>query len=312
MSEKTVAKIKIIGIGNGGNSAVNQMIEEGIGGVEFVAVDTDNQTLKKSKAGCKIQIATNLTKKNLSSDDLKLKVLEESKDDILSAISNVDMLFIVAGMGGCTATAIAPFIASVAKELDILTIGVVTKPFTSEGKVRIDNAMEGIKNLKNSLNTLFVISNDRVLEMNSIDVSNFEEFSLIDSALKQNIKSITDLITAPNLISLDFFDIYSVMKNGGYAYMGFGVGTKEDGGYVSVAENALNSLLLETSVEDAKNIFVNISGVISITDFNNIIEFISKKLGTEEMIIGTTLGLKDKIEVSIFITGFSEINDNIL
>ncbi|PID83080.1 MAG: cell division protein FtsZ [Clostridiales bacterium] len=316
--ESNFARIKVIGVGGGGNSAVNRMIEEGVTGVEFIAVNTDNQALKISKAENQIRIGGKLTKGLGAGANPKVgeKAAEESKEDIENAIKDADMVFITAGMGGGTGTGAAPVIAGIAKSLDILTVGVVTKPFTNEGRTRMDNAVKGIENLKNNVDTLVVIPNDKLLEITPKDVSILEAFALIDSVLKQGVQGITDLITVPGVVNLDFADVKTVMEDGGYAHMGIGFATREDGGAGVAAERALHSPLLETSINNFKKIIINITGGpnLSLHDYNDITEAV-KKYATEEaiIIVGTTLDLdlKDEIRVTVVVTGFSEKSEKL-
>ena len=215
------AKIKVIGVGGGGNNAVNRMVEAQLKGVEFIAVNTDKQALYTSKAEHKIQVGEKLTR-GLgagANPEVGKKSAEESKDEIIKVLEGADMVFVTAGMGGGTGTGAAPVVAQLAKEMGILTVGVVTKPFAFEGKVRMKNAEQGIKELKTKVDTLITIPNDRLLQIVQKNTSMLEAFSIADDVLKQGIESISDLIAAPGLINLDFADVQSIMKEKGLAHM---------------------------------------------------------------------------------------------
>ena len=256
-----LAKIKVIGAGGGGNNAVNRMVEAGLQGVEFIAVNTDKQALQTSKAEYKIQIGEKLTR-GLgagANPEVGKKAAEESKDEIIKALEGADMVFVTAGMGGGTGTGAAPVIAQLAKEMGILTVGVVTKPFVFEGKVRMKNAEHGIAELKSKVDTLITIPNDRLLQIVQKNTSMLEAFSMADDVLKQGIQSISDLIAVPGLINLDFADVTSVMKEQGLAHMGIGNATGENRA-IEAAREAIQSPLLETSIRGAKGVLLNITG----------------------------------------------------
>ena len=255
------AKIKVIGVGGGGNNAVNRMVEAQLKGVEFIAVNTDRQALYTSKAEHKIQVGEKLTR-GLgagANPEVGKKSAEESKDEILKVLEGADMVFVTAGMGGGTGTGAAPVVAQLAKEMGILTVGVVTKPFAFEGKVRMKNAEHGIKELKSKVDTLITIPNDRLLQIVQKNTSMLEAFSIADDVLKQGIESISDLIAAPGLINLDFADVQSIMKEKGLAHMGMGRAQGENRA-IEAARQAIQSPLLETSIKGAKGVLLNITG----------------------------------------------------
>lgn len=248
-----LAQIKVIGAGGGGNNAVNRMVEAQLQGVEFIAVNTDKQALHTSKAEHKIQIGEKLTR-GLgagANPEVGKKAAEESKDEIIKVLEGADMVFVTAGMGGGTGTGAAPVIAQLAKEMGILTVGVVTKPFVFEGKVRMKNAENGIAELKSKVDTLITIPNDRLLQIVQKNTSMLDAFSMADDVLKQGIQSISDLIAVPGLINLDFADVTSVMKEQGLAHMGIGNATGENRA-IEAAREAIQSPLLETSIRGAK------------------------------------------------------------
>ena len=250
-----LAQIKVIGAGGGGNNAVNRMVEAQLQGVEFIAVNTDKQALHTSKAEHKIQIGEKLTR-GLgagANPEVGKKAAEESKDEIIKVLEGADMVFVTAGMGGGTGTGAAPVIAQLAKEMGILTVGVVTKPFVFEGKVRMKNAENGIAELKSKVDTLITIPNDRLLQIVQKNTSMLDAFSMADDVLKQGIQSISDLIAVPGLINLDFADVTSVMKEQGLAHMGIGNATGENRA-IEAAREAIQSPLLETEINEASTL----------------------------------------------------------
>ncbi|NLM72851.1 MAG: cell division protein FtsZ, partial [Clostridiaceae bacterium] len=255
------ARIKVIGVGGGGNNAVNRMIAAGLRGVEFIAVNTDKQALFLSQANTKIQIGEKLTK-GLgagANPEIGEKAANESRDEIAMAIKDADMVFVTAGMGGGTGTGAAPVIAQIAKEMGILTVGVVTKPFLFEGKKRMQNAEEGIAALKSVVDTLVTIPNDRLLQMGDKKMPLLKAFTLADDVLRQGVQGISDLIAVPGLINLDFADVKTIMLETGLAHMGIGRGTGENKAE-EAARQAISSPLLETSIEGAKGVLLNITG----------------------------------------------------
>ena len=255
------ATIKVIGVGGAGNNAINRMIESGIKNVEFIAVNTDRQALQLSKASSRIQIGEKLTR-GLgagANPDIGMQAAEESKAEIAEVLRGADMVFVTAGMGGGTGTGAAPIVAAAAKELGILTIGVVTKPFTFEGKKRLNQAEKGIANLKERVDTLVVIPNDKLLQIIDRRTSIVEAFKMADDVLRQGVQGISDLISVPGLINLDFADVKTVMLNTGMAHMGIGRASGENRAE-DAAKQAIQSPLLETSIEGARGVIINITG----------------------------------------------------
>ena len=255
------AHIKVIGVGGGGNNAVNRMVDCGVEGVEFIAVNTDKQALQSSKAESKLQIGEQLTK-GLgagANPEIGMKAAEESRNEIADSLKGSDMIFITAGMGGGTGTGAAPVVAEVAKEIGILTVGVVTKPFTFEGRRRMLHAEKGIEDLKNKVDTLVTIPNDRLLQVAEKKTTIMEAFVMADDVLKQGIQGISDLIAVPALINLDFADVKTIMYDQGIAHMGIGKASGDNRSQ-DAARQAIQSPLLETSIEGAKAVLLNITG----------------------------------------------------
>ena len=262
------AVIKVIGVGGGGNNAVNRMIREDVKGVDFISINTDKQALLSSMAENQIQIGEKLTR-GLGAGakpEVGKKAAEESREQIVSLLDGTDMVFVTAGMGGGTGTGAAPIVAKLAKEMGILTVGVVTKPFGFEGKIRMKNAEEGIKDLKASVDTLITIPNDRLLQIVQKNTSMVDAFSIADNVLKQGIQSISDLIKMPGLINLDFADVTSIMKDKGLAHMGIGTASGENRA-IEAAKEAIQSPLLETSIRGAKGVLLNVAGGANLTLF---------------------------------------------
>ncbi|MBO1910113.1 cell division protein FtsZ, partial [Microvirga sp. 3-52] len=260
-NDDSLAVIKVIGVGGGGNNAVNRMIEHGVEGVEFIAVNTDAQALNLSSAEVKLQIGTKLTR-GLgagANPEVGKKAADESKEQIEEALRGADMVFVTAGMGGGTGTGAAPVIAQVAKELGALTVGVVTRPFTFEGRKRQTQAIGGITAMKESVDTLIVIPNDKLLEIVDKNTPMLEAFREADNVLRQGVQGISDLIAVPGLINLDFADVKTIMSNKGSALMGIGVSTGENRAS-EAAKKAISSPLLETSIDGAKGVLMNITG----------------------------------------------------
>ena len=255
------AIIKVIGVGGAGNNAVNRMVDSGIEGVEFVTVNTDRQALLLSKAGTKIQIGEKITR-GLgagANPDIGAQAAEESKAEISEAIKGADMVFVTAGMGGGTGTGAAPIVASIAKEMGILTIAVVTKPFTFEGKKRLTQAERGIESLKGKVDTLVVIPNDKLLQIIDRKTSIVEAFKMADDVLRQGVQGISDLIKVPGLVNLDFADVKTIMLNTGMAHMGIGRASGENRAE-DAAKQAIQSPLLETTIEGARGVIINVTG----------------------------------------------------
>lgn len=306
------ANIKVIGVGGGGNNAVNRMIIAGLKGVEFIAVNTDAQALQLSQTNQKIQIGAKLTK-GLgagANPEIGQKAAEESRDEIIQALKGADMVFVTAGMGGGTGTGAAPVVAEVAKELGALTVGVVTKPFTFEGRKRMNQAEMGIQNLKSKVDTLITIPNDRLLQVIDKHTSMVEAFRIADDVLRQGVQGISDLIAVPGLINLDFADVKTIMKDTGSALMGIGVASGENRATES-ARMAISSPLLETSIEGAKGVLLNITGGTSLGLFevNEAAEIISQAADPEANIIfGAVIDerMEDEVRVTVIATGFDQ------
>ena len=307
-----MAVIKVIGAGGGGNNAVDRMIESGLQGVDFIAVNTDKQALNHSKAGQKIVIGEKLTR-GLGAGakpEIGKKAVEESKDLIQNALAGADMVFVTCGMGGGTGTGSAPVIAQMAKEAGILTVGVVTKPFAFEGRKRMKNAEEGIKELKASVDTLITIPNDRLLQVVQKNTSMMDAFSIADDVLKQGIQSISDLIAMPGLINLDFADIKSVMKDQGLAHMGIGEASGENRA-IEASRQAIQSPLLETSIKGARGVLLNITGGsnLGLFEINEASSLVEQSCDEDvNLIFGATIKeeLQDEVKITVIATGFEE------
>jgi cell division protein FtsZ len=304
------ARIKVLGIGGGGSNAVNRMMEEGVRGVEFIAVNTDAQALMLSSAPNRVRVGDKLTKGLGSGGDpvIGSKAAEESSDDLYEVISGADMVFITAGMGGGTGTGGAPIIAHIAQEAEALTIGVVTKPFSFEGTKRKEVADEGIEKLKEHVDTLIVIPNDRLLEIVDKRASIQEAFRVADDVLRQGIQGISELITVPGLINLDFADVRAIMSAGGAALMAIGHGEGEDKAQ-KAAEQAIASSLLDVTIDGARGILFNVTGGsdLSLFDVNEAAEIIRKTAHPEANIIfGAVIDetMNDKIRITVIATGF--------
>lgn len=304
------AKIKVIGVGGGGNNAVNRMIDAGIQCVEFISVNTDKQDLSLSDAAQKIQIGSKLTK-GLGAGavpEIGEKAAEESREDIALAIKDADMVFVTAGMGGGTGTGAAPIVAEVAKEMGILTVGIVTKPFWFEGATRAKNASAGLEKLKNAVDTLVVIPNDKLLAIAENKTPITESFKMADDVLRQGVQGISDLISRPGLISLDFADIKTIMKNTGYAHMGIGKATGENRAHDAAAK-AINSPLLETTITGAKGVILNVTGGsdLGILEIQTASELVTEAADKDaNIIIGAIIdeSLGEEIQVTVIATGF--------
>lgn len=307
-----LATIKVIGVGGGGNNAVNRMIEHGVQGVEFIAVNTDAQALNLSKAEVKMQIGSKLTR-GLgagANPEVGRKAAEESKEQIEEALQGADMVFVTAGMGGGTGTGAAPVIAQVAKEMGTLTVGVVTRPFTFEGRKRSGQATSGIDALKSSVDTLIVIPNDRLLEIVDKNTPMLEAFREADNVLRQGVQGISDLIAVPGLINLDFADVKTIMSDKGSALMGIGIATGESRAQ-EAAKKAISSPLLETSIDGAQGVLMNITGGtnLSLYEVQEAADIVSSAADQEvNMIFGSVINesLKDEIVVTVIATGFDE------
>ncbi|MBT2654281.1 cell division protein FtsZ [Bacillus sp. ISL-18] len=308
----SLATIKVIGVGGGGNNAVNRMIEHGVQGVEFIAVNTDAQALNLSKAEVKMQIGAKLTR-GLgagANPEVGKKAAEESKEQIEEALRGADMVFVTAGMGGGTGTGAAPVIAQIARDLGALTVGVVTRPFTFEGKKRSNQASGGIGSMKEAVDTLIVIPNDRLLEIVDKSTPMLEAFREADNVLRQGVQGISDLIATPGLINLDFADVKTIMSNKGSALMGIGVAAGENRA-TEAAKKAINSPLLETSIDGAQGVLMNITGGsnLSLYEVQEAADIVATATDQEvNMIFGSVINetLKDEIIVTVIATGFNE------
>ena len=311
-----IAKIKVIGVGGGGCNAVNRMIESGMKGVSFIAVNTDRQALDASIAETKIQIGEKLTK-GLgagANPEIGTKAAEESIEEISRVFEDVDMVFITAGMGGGTGTGAAPVIAKTAREKGILTVGVVTKPFTFEGKRRRDFADLGIEYLKQYVDSLVVVPNDKLLEIADKNTTMREAFGMADDVLRQGVQGITDLISEVGNINLDFADVKTVMSNRGIAHMGIGTGSGENR-VVDAVKGAIGSPLLETSIDGAKAILFNIMGGydLGMLEVNEAADLVQKAAASDANIIfGTSINgdLEDEIRVTVIATGFEDLDED--
>ena len=312
IDQSSFASIKVVGCGGGGTNAVNRMVEANLRGVDFIAVNTDRQALGLSKAQTKIQIGEKLTK-GLGAGaipDIGRRAAEESREEISQTLKGADLVFVTAGMGGGTGTGAAPVVAEIARELGCLTIAVVTKPFTFEGKQRAKNADMGINELKQTVDTLVVIPNDRLLQVVSKGTSMLEAFRIADDVLRQGIQGISDLIAVPALINLDFADVKTIMESGGMAHMGIGLGSGETK-TVDAAKNAIASPLLETKIDGARSVLINITGGedISIMEINEAANLIMEQADDDANIIfgaGVDPDLKDEVRITVIATGFEK------
>jgi len=309
------ARLKVVGIGGGGNNAVNRMIASGMRGVEFIAVNTDKQALFLSQANTKIQIGDKLTK-GLgagANPEIGEKAANESRDEIAMAIKDADMVFVTAGMGGGTGTGGAPVVAQIAKEMGILTVGVVTKPFLFEGKKRMMQAEAGVEALKAVVDTLVTIPNDRLLQIADKKMPLVKAFNLADDVLKQGVQGISDLIAVPGLINLDFADVKTIMMDTGIAHMGIGRASGENKAE-EAARQAISSPLLETSIEGARGVLLNITGGpdLGLQEVNLAAELIQSSADPDATIIfGAVIddNLKDEIIITVIATGFDKAAD---
>ena len=304
------ARIIVVGVGGAGNNAVNRMIEEGIQGVEFVCVNTDKQHLKSCKAPVCLQIGEKLTK-GLGAGaqpEIGQKAAEESKEDLAEAIRDADMVFVTCGMGGGTGTGAAPVVAQLAKEMGILTVGIVTKPFKFEAKARMNNAIGGIERLKNYVDTLIVIPNDKLLEIVDRRTTMPDALRKADEVLQQGVQGITDLINVPGLINLDFADVQTVMKDKGIAHIGIGVG-QGDEKCLDAVKQAIASPLLETTIEGATHVIINISGDISLIEANEAASYVQELAGESANIIFGAMydeNVSDSATITVIATGLEE------
>ncbi|MCR4601457.1 MAG: cell division protein FtsZ [Clostridia bacterium] len=304
------AVIKVIGVGGGGGNAVNRMIEEGINGVSYITVNTDRQALNASSADTKIQIGEKLTR-GLgagANPEVGMKAAQENLDEITKFLDGVDMVFITAGMGGGTGTGAAPVIAQAAKELGILTVGVVTRPFSFEGRRRRDHADKGIEYLKQVVDSLVVIPNDKLLEIAEKNTTIKEAFDMADDVLRQGVQGITDLITEEGMINLDFADVQTVMSNRGIAHMGVGVGHGENK-VIDAVKDAIGSPLLDTSIDGASAILLNITAGydLGMLEQHEAADLVEKAASRDANIIyGVAIrdDMQDEVRITVIATGF--------
>lgn len=307
-----LANIKVIGVGGGGNNAVNRMIEHGVQGVDFIAVNTDAQALNLSKAEYRLQIGNKLTR-GLgagANPEVGKKAAEESREQIEEVLRGADMVFVTAGMGGGTGTGAAPVIASIARDLGALTVGVVTRPFSFEGRKRQTQAIGGIAAMKEAVDTLIVIPNDKLLQIVDKSTPMLEAFREADNVLRQGVQGISDLIATPGLINLDFADVKTIMSDKGSALMGIGIATGENRA-TEAAKKAISSPLLETSIDGAKGVIMNITGGsnLSLFEVQEAADIVASASDEEvNMIFGSVINenLNDEIIVTVIATGFSE------
>lgn len=307
---EAAARIIVIGVGGAGNNAVNRMVEEQIGGVEFIGVNTDKQALKLCKAPTAIQIGEKLTK-GLGAGakpEIGEKAAEESIEELKEAIQGADMVFVTCGMGGGTGTGATPVLARAAKEMGILTVGVVTKPFRFEAKQRMNNALAGIEKLKASVDTLIVIPNDKLLEIVDRRTTMPEALKKADEVLQQAVQGITDLINLPALINLDFADVQTVMTDKGIAHIGIGTARGDDKALEAVKQ-AITSPLLETTIAGASHVIINVSGDISLIDANEAASYVQEQVGEDANVIFGAMydsTNSDEVSITVIATGLQD------
>ncbi|MGN0991656.1 MAG: cell division protein FtsZ [Candidatus Ventricola sp.] len=313
MDERPAASIKVVGCGGGGGNALNRMVDCGVTGVDFIAVNTDVQALRTSRAATMIQIGEKLTK-GLgagATPEIGKKAAEESREEIANALKGADLVFVTAGMGGGTGTGAAPVVAEIARDMGILTIAVVTKPFAFEGKTRMRKAEAGIDELKQRVDTLVVIPNERLLQVCPKGTSFKGAFNFADDVLRQGIQGISDLISQTGIINLDFADVKAVMESGGMAHLGIGVG-KGEKAMADAAQNAISSPMLETSIDGARAVLINVTcnSDCSIVDINDAVEMITAAADSEANIIfGASIDdtLEDEVHITVIATGFEKV-----
>ncbi len=307
------ARILVIGVGGAGNNAVNRMIDESIAGVEFIGINTDKQALQFCKAPTAMQIGEKLTK-GLGAGakpEIGEKAAEESSEELAQAMKGADMVFVTCGMGGGTGTGAAPVVAKIAKDMGILTVGVVTKPFRFEAKTRMSNAIAGIERLKESVDTLIVIPNDRLLEIVDRRTTMPDALKKADEVLQQAVQGITDLINDPGLINLDFADVQTVMTDKGIAHIGIGK-AKGDEKALDAVKQAVSSPLLETTIEGASHVIINISGDISLIEANEAASYVQEMAGDEANIIFGAMydeTAQDEASITVIATGLDMGNE---
>jgi cell division protein FtsZ len=311
-TQELKARIKVIGVGGGGNNAVDRMVDDGIGNIEFISANTDNKALAKSKATIRIQLGEKLTR-GLGAGgkpETGRRAAEETRDMLANAIDNTDLLFITAGMGGGTGTGAAPVIAAIAREMGILTVGVVTKPFAFEGGPRMRNALAGINELRKNVDTLVIIPNERLLSIVGDDVSLVDAFRRADEVLHQGVVGISGVILEDGLVNLDFADVRTVMEDQGIAHMGIGRASGKNKIETAIKE-AINSPLLETSISGAKAVIISFTGDTSmgLKDLSAAANFVGSALDPDaEVMFGATIddSLKDEVRVTVVATGLNE------
>ena len=311
--ELAQAKILVIGVGGAGNNAVNRMVDEAIEGVELIGINTDKQALDLCKAPTRVQFGEKLTK-GLGAGakpEIGAAAVEENRDEITELVKEADMVFVTCGMGGGTGTGAAPVVAEIAKEMGILTVGVVTKPFIFEGKPRMNNALNGIERLKENVDTLIIIPNDKLFQICDKRTSIKDAFCKADEVLQQGVQGITDLIFKPGLINLDFADIQTVMRDKGIAHIGIGVGSGEDKA-VDAIKSAMESPLLETTVSGATDIIINFSGDIGIQEVYEAVSYLTEVAGDEANIIFGNVESEDvpddEVSITIIATGLHDVS----
>ncbi|MDE6844211.1 MAG: cell division protein FtsZ [Lachnospiraceae bacterium] len=307
---ESAAKIIVVGVGGAGNNAVNRMIDEEIDGVEFIGINTDKQALQLCKAPTLLQIGEKLTK-GLGAGakpEIGEKAAEESSDEVAAALKGADMVFVTCGMGGGTGTGAAPVVAKLAKDMGILTVGVVTKPFRFEAKARMTNAIAGIDKIKDNVDTLIVIPNDKLLEIVDRRTTMPDALKKADEVLQQAVQGITDLINVPSVINLDFADVQTVMKDKGIAHIGIGTGKGDDKASEAV-KMAVESPLLETTISGATHVIINVSGDISLADANDAASYVQELTGDDVNIIFGAMydmNMTDTCNITIIATGIEE------
>lgn len=306
--------IKVVGVGGGGGNAVNRMIQSGVSGVEYIVMNTDAQALKQSEAPVKLQLGEKTTR-GLgagANPEIGAKSAEESEEDIKSAIQGTDMLFITAGMGGGTGTGAAPIVARIAKSMNILTVGIVTKPFFYEGIKKAKKAEQGIAEMSKSVDTLIMIPNEKILEITDKNTRLDDAFEMANQVLKQGVKGITDIIKLPGMINVDFADVRTTMSSKGIAHMGIGHASGENRA-LKAAEEAIHSPLLETSVEGAAAVLINITAsreTFTISEFYDVSRFVNESVNNDDVdvIIGTSYSeeMGDALSITVIATGFPD------
>lgn len=307
------ANIKVVGVGGGGNNAVHRMIQAGMKGVEFISINTDLKSLSTSKADRLLQIGVKLTK-GLGAGavpEIGEKAALESDNEIKEALMGADMIFLTAGMGGGTGTGAAPVVAKIAKELGILTVAIVTKPFPFEGSKRMANAVKGIEKLKENVDALIVILNSNLLNLQNKRMTVLEAFFAADEVLRIGANSISSIINIPGMINLDFADVSTIMKNSGIAHMGMGIGHGSDRA-ITAAKQAVNSPLLETSITGARGLLINVTGGIdlSLMEIDEAVEYIREQVSPEaEIIFGASIdeNMKEDINITLIATGLDRV-----